>query len=93
MHKKGIHDFPRETHVQLPGGLELLLLQSYRTQTPSAGVEVTLHDTTLDLGNNTVVAGGQLDGRHLGDTDGNRLTLGSHEDNLLMSVNAGLFKR
>lgn len=93
MHKKGFYDCPRETHVQLSGRLELLLLQSDRTQTPPAGVEVTLHDTTLDLGDDAVVTGGQLDGRHLGDTDSNCLTLSSHKDNLLMSVNAGLFKR
>jgi hypothetical protein len=37
-----------------------------------------------------VVAGGHLNGGHLSNTQGNGLTLGGHEDNLLVVLNAGL---
>lgn len=76
--------------VELAGGLELLLLQGDGAQTPAARVQVTLHDAALDLGDDTVVAGGELDGGHLSDTNGDSLTLGGHEDDLLVDLNAGL---
>jgi len=76
--------------VELAGLLHLLLGGGGRAQSPAAGVEVTLHDATLDLGNDTVVARGHLDGGHLGNTDGNGLTLSGDENNLLVDVNARL---
>lgn len=76
--------------VKGTGRLHLLLLKSSGAESPAAGVEVTLHDATLDLGNNTVVAGGEFDGGHLSDTDGDGLTLGGHKDDLLVALNAGL---
>jgi hypothetical protein len=76
--------------VELAISLELLLLKSNGAKSPSAGVKVALHDATLDLGNNAVVAGGHLDGRHLSNTQSNGLTLGGHEDNLLVVLNGGL---
>ena len=76
--------------VKLARLLHLLLGGGGRAQAPAAGVEVALHDATLDLGNNTVVARRHLDGGHLSNTDGNGLTLGGDEDNLLVDVNARL---
>ena len=76
--------------VELARLLHLLLGGGGRAQSPAAGVEVTLHDATLDLGNNTVVARGHLDGGHLSDTDGNSLTLGGDENDLLVDINARL---
>lgn len=76
--------------VELAVSLELLLLKGNRAETPSAGVEVALHDATLDLGNNTVVTGGHLNGGHLGNTQSDGLTLGGHEDNLLVVLNGSL---
>jgi hypothetical protein len=66
--------------------LHLLLLSSDRAHAPPPGVEVTLHDDTLDLSNNTVVACGHLDGRHLCVGERNGLTLGGHENNLLVDL-------
>lgn len=78
------------TYIESSSSLHLLLLKGSRSQAPAAGVEVTLHDATLDLGNNAVVAGGELDSGHLSDTNGDSLTLGGHEDNLLVALNTGL---
>ncbi len=36
-----------------------------------------------------MVAGGQVDGGHHSDTDGNGFTLGSHEDDLLVDLDIG----
>lgn len=80
----------RNTYIQLASRLELLLLDSNGSKTPAAGVEVTLHDAALDLGDDTVVAGGKLDSGHLGDTNSNSFTLGGHEDNFLVDLNTGL---
>jgi hypothetical protein len=76
--------------IELARLLHLLLGGGGRAQAPATGVEVTLHNATLDLGNDTVVARGHLDGRHLGDTDGDGLTLGGNENDLLVDINAGL---
>ncbi|KAL2787620.1 hypothetical protein BJX66DRAFT_281476 [Aspergillus keveii] len=45
------------TSIFLKQRLELLLLQSNRSKTPSARVKIALHDATLDLGNNAMVTG------------------------------------
>ena len=78
------------TYIESSSRLHLLLLKGSGSQAPAAGVEVTLHDATLNLGNNAVVAGSELDSGHLSDTNGNSLTLGGHEDNLLVALNTGL---
>lgn len=44
----------------------------------------------LDLGNNTVVAGSHLDSGHLGNAEGDCLTLGGHDDDLLVELDARL---
>lgn len=77
------------TYIKLAIGLHLLLLKSNRAQAPPLGVEVTFHDATLDLGDDAVVARGHLDGRHLGNTDGDSLTLGGHQNDLLVNLNTG----
>jgi len=74
--------------VELTALLHLLLLGSDRAHAPAAGVEVTLHDAALDLGDDTVVAGGELDSRHLSNGNGDGLTLGGDQDNLLVNLNA-----
>lgn len=76
--------------VELAISLELLLLLGDGAKTPAAGVQIALHDATLDLGNDTVVARGHLDGRHLGVGKGNSLTLGGHQNNLLVVLNTSL---
>jgi hypothetical protein len=49
------------TYIESSCSLHLLLLKGSGSQAPAAGVEVTLHDATLDLGNNAVVTGSELD--------------------------------
>jgi hypothetical protein len=56
-------------------------------------VEITVHDASLDLGDNTVVTGREVDSRHHGDTDSNGFTLGGHENNLLVDLNVSLCGR
>ena len=52
----------------------LLLLERDRTEAPAARVGVALHDAALNLGDDAVVAGGELDGGHLRNGKGNCLT-------------------
>lgn len=68
----------------------LLFLLSLGTHAPSPRVRVTLHDAPLDLGDDAVVARGKVDRRHEGDAEGDGLTLGRHEDDLLADLDVGL---
>ena len=52
-----------------------------------------VHDATLDLCDDSVVAGRELDGGHLGDSDGDGLSLGGHENDLLVELNVGFCER
>ena len=74
--------------VELLGGDHLLLLKSMRTETPRLGIHVTIHNDTLDLGNNTVIASGHDGGGHLSDGESNGLTLGGHDDNKVVDIDA-----
>ena len=60
------------------------------SQAPPPGVGVTVHDNPLDLGDDSVVARGHLGGGHLGDGEGDGLTLGGDEDDLLVELDGGL---
>lgn len=71
--------------------LHLLLLSGDWAHAPPPRVQVALHDNTLDLSDNTVVAGRHLNSRHLRIGERNSLTLGGHENNLLVDLDA-LFK-
>lgn len=55
---------------------------------PSPWVQIALHDDTLDLGNNAMVARRHLNSRHLGVGKSNSLTLGGHQNDLLVNLNA-----
>lgn len=66
--------------------LHLLLLSGDWAHAPPPGVKVALHDDTLNLSNNTMIASGHLDSRHLRIGERNGLTLGGHEDNLLVDL-------
>lgn len=76
--------------VELAISLHLLLLKSDWAHSPSSWIEIALHNATLDLGDDSVVASGELDGGHLSNTKSNSLTLGGHEDNLVVDLNTGL---
>ncbi|EEQ40930.1 centromere/microtubule binding protein CBF5 [Clavispora lusitaniae ATCC 42720] len=76
--------------VQLSVSLHLLLLLCHWTQTPSSRVGVSLHDASLDLGNNTVVTRLQVHSGHLSNTNGDSFTLGGDQDNFVVQLNAVL---
>lgn len=71
----------------------LLLVLGSRSQSPLPGVGVSVHNTPLDLGDNTVVASRELDRRHLRDTDRNRFSLRRHQDDFLVEFNVGFCTR
>jgi len=56
-------------------------------------VEVTVHDASLDLGDNTMIAGREVDSRHHGNTDSDGFALGGHEDNLLIDLDVSLISQ
>lgn len=68
----------------------LLLLLSLGSHTPPPRVGVSLHDAPLDLGDDAVVARREVHGRHERNTERNGLSLGGHEDNLLVDLDVGL---
>jgi hypothetical protein len=76
------------TYVECASLLHLLLLGGNRAHAPSPGVQVALHNDTLDLSDNAMVTRCHLDGGHLGVGKGDGLTLGGHEDNLLVDLDA-----
>lgn len=51
----GIEKPVRNTYIKLAIRFHFLLLQCHRPQAPPTGVKVTLHDATLDFGNDSVV--------------------------------------
>mmetsp|Transcript_21948 Transcript_21948/g.51874 ORF Transcript_21948/g.51874 Transcript_21948/m.51874 type:complete len:409 (+) Transcript_21948:429-1655(+) len=76
--------------VQLPLNNHLLLRLGLRTEPPSPGVGVALHDDSLDLGDDAMVAGGHHGRRHLRDAEADCLALGGDHDNLGPDFNAVL---
>ena len=65
-----------------------LLSSCLRSKAPLPGVGVSLHDDTLDLGNDTVITGRHGGSRHHGDGQADGLALGSHNHDLLVDFNA-----
>jgi hypothetical protein len=55
-------------------------------ESPSSGVGFSVHDDSLGLGNNTVVARIYIGGRHLGDGDSDGFTLGGDQDDFLSDL-------
>lgn len=78
------------TYVELSRGFELLLFQRHGAQSPPARVQIALHNTALDFGNNTVVTSGKLHGRHLSDTNCDSFTLGGHEHDFFTKLDTSL---
>lgn len=78
------------TYVQLAGGLHLLLLHGDGAEAPSSRVQVALHDDTLDLGDNTVIAAAEVGSGHQGDAQSDSLTLGGDDNNLIELLDSGL---
>jgi hypothetical protein len=86
----GLHVHLRKsfTYVECASLLHLLLLGSNWAHSPAPGVQVALHDDTLDLGNDAVIARCHLNSGHLCVGEGDGLTLGGHEDDFLVDLNA-----
>ena len=56
------------SYIKLAIRFHFFLLQRYRPESPSSRIEIPLHDAAFHLGDDAVVAGGELDSGHLGDT-------------------------
>lgn len=69
---------------------ESLLLLGVRTESPLLRVLVSIHDNSLDLGDTSVIASRDESGGHLGDTDGDGLSLSGHDDNFLSDLDTVL---
>mmetsp|Transcript_9193 Transcript_9193/g.18618 ORF Transcript_9193/g.18618 Transcript_9193/m.18618 type:complete len:229 (+) Transcript_9193:540-1226(+) len=65
-----------------------LLPARHGTETPAAGVEVTLHDNPLNLSHNPMVTRSHDARAHLRDAHGHSLSLRGHNNNLLPHINA-----
>ena len=66
---------------------ERLLPLSHWSQTPSSRVCVTLHNNSLDLGDTAMIASGHDSRGHLSNGNSDGLTLGRHQDYLVIDVN------
>jgi len=75
--------------VELALLLEISLLLGEGAELPLLLVDVTVHDDTLGSGNDSVVASGDSGGGHLGDRNGDGLTLGGDDNDLGSDFNAG----
>ena len=76
--------------VEETAGDHRLLLGGGGTDAPAAGVGVAIHDDTLEASDDAVLVGGHLAGAHLGVGDGDGLTLGGHEDDHIVALDAGV---
>jgi len=76
--------------VELVVLLEGFLFLGERSELPLLLVDITVHNDTLGASDDTVIAGGNGGGGHLGDGEGNGLTLGGDQDDLAANLNATL---
>ena len=53
---RGSSGWGRVTYIELAVGFHFLLLQGYGAHAPSFGIQVSFHDTSLDLCNDAVIA-------------------------------------
>ena len=60
------------------------------TKTPLSGISVSLHDDTLDLGDDAVIARGHDSGGHLSDGERDSLALRGHDGDMLADLDAVL---
>ena len=76
--------------VELVVLLEGFLFLGERSELPLLLVDITVHNDTLGASDDSVIAGGNGGGGHLGDGEGNGLTLGGDQDDLAANLNATL---
>jgi len=76
--------------VELVVLLEGFLFLGERSELPLLLIHVTVHNDTLGASDDSVIAGGNGGGGHLGDGEGNGLTLGGDQDDLAANLNATL---
>lgn len=69
---------------------ENLLSHGSGSLSPGSWVEVSIHDDSLGLADDSVVAGGDLGGGHLGDGEGDGLSLGGDDDDILVEFDVGI---
>ena len=76
--------------VELVVLLEGFLFLGERSELPLLLIHVTVHNDTLGASDDSVIAGGNGGGGHLGDGEGNGLTLGGDQDDLAANLDATL---
>jgi len=76
--------------VELVVLLEGFLFLGERSELPLLLVDITVHNDTLGASDDTVIAGGNGGGGHLGDGEGNGLTLGGDQDDLAANFDTAL---
>jgi len=76
--------------VELVVLLEGFLFLGERSELPLLLVDITVHNDTLGASDDSVIAGGNGGGGHLGDGEGNGLTLGGDQDDLAANLDTTL---
>jgi len=76
--------------VELVVLLEGFLFLGERSELPLLLIHVTVHNDTLGASDDSVIAGGNGGGGHLGDGEGNGLTLGGDQDDLAANLDTTL---
>ena len=62
---------------------ESFLAECSRSESPSLGVEISVHDNSFSFGDDTVVASSELRCGHLSDCNGNSFSLSGDDDDFL----------
>ena len=66
---------------------KVVWLTYIRPETPPTRVCVSLHNHSFDLGHNAMITGGHDGSRHLCNTEGDGLTLGGDENDVIINLN------
>jgi len=66
---------------------EGFLAESSWSESPSLGVEISVHDNSFGFGDDTVIASSELRGCHLSDGNGNSFSLSGNDDYFLADFN------
>lgn len=65
---------------------KVLLLGGSGSESPLSGISTSVHDDSLGLGDNTVIAGSDIGGSHLGNSQSNSFTLGGDQNDFLADL-------
>lgn len=74
--------------VELTGFDQEFLLRSSWAESPFSWVGVTVHDDTLEFGNEAMINGEDLGGRHLGNAQSDSFSFGRNKNALSTDLNS-----